>query len=129
MYTWFFQYFLIWYVNNPEETSYYLRRSQGNWQAILFVSLALNWVIPFIILLPHAAKHSPLVLGVACVSILAGRWVDLLLMVGPSQGEGLATFRIVEIGLSLGGVGLFGLAFCKGYRTNHPTVSSPDPSN
>jgi hypothetical protein len=118
MYTWFFQYFLIWYVNNPEETIYYVRRAHGNWQALMIVSLVLNWAIPFLILLPRAAKSSSLILGTAAVSILAGRWVDLLLMVGPSQGEDLATFGLLEMGLSLGAVGLFGLGFCRAFSTS-----------
>jgi hypothetical protein len=33
MYTWFCQYLLIWYVNNPEETAYLRQRWQGNWPA------------------------------------------------------------------------------------------------
>jgi hypothetical protein len=42
MYTWFFQYLLIWYVNNPEETAYYVRRMHGHWRMVMLLSLALN---------------------------------------------------------------------------------------
>src|SRR5262249_16847742 len=85
MYTWFCQFLLIWYVNKPEETAYLRRRWQGGWAAWLFLDLALNWVIPFLVLLSRRAKCNPRVLGTVAVLVLAGRWVDLFLMIFPSQ--------------------------------------------
>jgi len=57
------QYMLIWYVNNPEETSYYVRRLEGAWQPLVFVNVILNWVVPFVVLLPRATKCNPAVLS------------------------------------------------------------------
>jgi hypothetical protein len=39
--------------------------------------------------------------------VLAGRWVDLSLMILPSQGDWLSTPGLLEVGFVLGMVGLF----------------------
>jgi hypothetical protein len=113
MYTWFCQYLLIWYVNNPEETAYYRQRWDGNWPALWLVDLALNWGIPFVVLLPRAPKRNPWVLGVVAILVLAGRWVDLSLMIFPTQGNADPVPGALEGGLFLGMAGLFGLAVCR----------------
>ncbi len=109
MYTWFCQYWLIWYVNNPEETAYFARRQQEGWRMITLVDLTLNWGLPFLLLLFRSAKRSPVVLGAVSVVILAGRWVDLFLMVFPSQGNAAPVLGAIEAGLLLGAAGAFGL--------------------
>lgn len=123
MYTWFFQYFLIWYVNTPEETAYYLRRTHGNWQVLMMIDLVLNWAIPFIILLPRFAKQTPAIVAAAAVSILVGRWMDLLLMIGPSQGTSLSSPSLVDGGLAIGAIGLVGLAIYRGCTSEKPHLA------
>lgn len=110
MYTWFCQYLLIWYVNDPEETAYYRQRRLGIWPALLFLDLALSWGIPFLVLLFRSAKRNPRVLGTMAVVVLAGRWVDLFLMIVPSQGDTVPIPGAIEAGLLLGTAGLFVLA-------------------
>jgi Ni/Fe-hydrogenase subunit HybB-like protein len=114
MYTWFCQYLLIWYVNNPEETAYLRRRWQGSWPVWLFLDLALNWAIPFLVLLSRSAKRNPRVLGTVAALVLAGRWVDLFLMIFPSQVAEASMPGALDVGLLLGAAGLFGLAFFRG---------------
>jgi hypothetical protein len=111
MYTWFCQYMLIWYVNNPEETAYYRLRWQGTWPLLMLLDVVLNWGIPFVVLLFRSAKRSPLILGTVAIVVLAGRWVDLCLMVLPSQGDEILIPGAIEAGLVLGTTGLFALAF------------------
>jgi hypothetical protein len=111
MYVWFCQYMLIWYVNNPEETPYFIQRLHGAWQPLLLANLALNWVIPFVVLLPQAAKRSPSVLAKVCVFVVLGRWLDLYLMIAPAVDGPAPALGLLEIGLTLGAAGLFGLAF------------------
>jgi hypothetical protein len=110
MYTWFCQYLLIWYVNSPEETVYLRRRWQGDWSAFLFLDLSLNWGIPFVVLLFRSAKRNPVLLGMVAVAVLFGRWVDLFLMIAPSQQAAAPAVGVIEIGLLLGTGGLFALA-------------------
>lgn len=103
MYIWFCQYMLIWYVDNPEETPYYLRRLQGDWEPLFWTNTALNWVFPFCLLLSARAKRRPKVLAAASGSILLGRWLDLVLMVQP---EGDVLGGLVAIGMALGAAGI-----------------------
>jgi hypothetical protein len=114
MYTWFCQYLLIWYVNNPEETAYYRQRWHGAWPALLFLDLILNWGIPFLVLLFRSAKRNPLILGTVAVVVLAGRWVDLSLMINPSQADAVPIPGMIEVGLVVGAVALFVLAVFRG---------------
>jgi hypothetical protein len=104
-YIWFCQYMLIWYVNNPEETSYFVRRLEGAWGPLLVINVVLNWVVPFVVLLPRAAKRNPRVLAQVAVVLLVGRWLDLCLMILPACGDA-ATALAAAAGPALGAVGL-----------------------
>jgi uncharacterized membrane protein YczE len=75
----------------------------------VLVDLALNWGVPFLVLLFRPAKRSPLILGAVCILILAGRWVDLFVMIFPSQPNALAIPGVVEAGLGLGAAGIYAL--------------------
>ncbi|MGE5193994.1 MAG: quinol:cytochrome C oxidoreductase, partial [Deltaproteobacteria bacterium] len=107
MYLWFCQYWLIWYVNNPEETIWFVRRSHDHWPALSLLNLALNWGIPFSVLLFRAAKRNPYILGGVALVILMGRWLDLFEMILPSQPNALPAFGVIEAGLLLGAAGAF----------------------
>jgi hypothetical protein len=109
MYLWFCQYLLIWYVNNPEETPYFVRRQQGAWLPLLLLSIILNWAIPFLILLPRAAKQNLKVLVAVSLTIVAGRWLDLYLAILPYSGEPTWASALWEVGLLVGAAGLFAL--------------------
>ncbi|NUN50334.1 MAG: hypothetical protein HUU15_16095 [Candidatus Brocadiae bacterium] len=95
-YIWYSQYMLIWYTNIPEETSYYLLRHTGAWGPLAVANLCLNWVIPFLVLLPRAAKRSEKVLLVVAGVLLVGRWLDLYLMILPPFAHGSPVFGIWE---------------------------------
>jgi hypothetical protein len=110
MYTWFCQYLLIWYVNNPEETAYYRLRWQGPWPVFGLLDVVLNWGVPFLVLLFRFAKRSPVILGAVALVVLAGRCVDLAFMILPPQGDGVAVPGLLEAGLVLGTVAIFVLA-------------------
>ncbi|HLN29045.1 MAG TPA: hypothetical protein VK395_14955 [Gemmataceae bacterium] len=111
MYLWFCQYMLIWYVNNPEETSYFTRRLQGDWRPLFFLNVILNWGIPFLILLPKATKQSMGVLAIVSLVVLAGHWLDLYLGILPYSGNPTPSSAAWEVGSMLGAAGLFGLVF------------------
>jgi hypothetical protein len=109
MYTWYCQYLLIWYTNHPDETGYLRQREQGGWPPFVLASLVLSWGIPFLVLLPRESKRSPVVLALVSLLVLAGRWFDLLVMIGPTQGGALAAPGILEVGFALGALGVLGL--------------------
>ena len=84
MYIWFSQYMLIWYTNIPEETSYFLRRSHGFWLGLSVANVVLNWLVPFAVLLRRDTKRRRTTLALVAAVVLAGRFVDLYLMIFPS---------------------------------------------
>jgi hypothetical protein len=111
MYLWFCQYLLIWYVNNPEETSYFTRRLDGSWGPLFFANLVLNWGVPFLVLLPSATKRRIGILAAVSLVVLAGRWLDLYLAILPYAGEPALLGAWWELGLLVGALGLFALVF------------------
>ena len=93
-YIWFCQYMLIWYTNIPEETAYFIARQEGTWGVLFMINLIVNWLIPFLVLLPRATKRSENVLLTVSILLIVGRWLDLYLMIGPPlPGEEAAPRR------------------------------------
>ena len=118
MYIWFCQYMLIWYANIPEETSYFITRTHGAWGPIVVTSIALNWLVPFFVLLPRPCKRSDSVMLKIAVVVLVGRWVDLYVMVFPPTTGDVPVFGLPELAgiaciCSLGPL-LFTRAFASG---------------
>jgi hypothetical protein len=115
MYLWFCQYMLSWYVNNPEEVSYFTRRLEGGWGPFFIWNIVLNWAIPFVILLSKATKRRLGVLAIVSLVVLAGRGLDLYLEIFPAASAQPA-FGLAEAGLLLGAAGLFSLVFILAFR-------------
>jgi len=126
MYVWFCQYLLIWYTNHPAETVYLRHRAEGAWPRVLLLDLVLNWGIPFVVLLPRWTKCRAWVLAPVCLILLAGRWVDLFLMIFPSQSQTLAIPGLAEAGFALGALGVLALAILWGLA-RAPLVPVNDP--
>jgi len=126
MYIWFSQYMLIWYSNIPEETSYFIPRTQGPWGPVLLGSLVLNWIIPFFVLLPKPCKRSESVMLKIAVVVLIGRWFDLYVMVFPPVTGNVPVFGLPEIASMLCVAGLSGLLFLRAFAVANP-VPKNDP--
>jgi hypothetical protein len=108
-YIWVCQYLLIWYGNLLEEIPFYVVRTRGAWLPFFVAAPLLNWVIPFAVLLPRAAKRDPRVLAGAAVVALAGHWLDLYLIVAPAVLPG-PRLGLLELLINAGYAGLFFLA-------------------
>ncbi|MCB9892841.1 MAG: hypothetical protein H6839_00160 [Planctomycetes bacterium] len=135
-YIWFCQFMLIWYTNMPEETQHFFARWDTPWFWITFgLNPLLNWVIPFLLLLPRPNKRSTKVLAIAAVSSLIGRFVDLWQFVIPQphhNEHGLPvphwmpweTFWL--IGVVVGVIGLFVFVTLKALE-KAPLLAKNDP--
>jgi Ni/Fe-hydrogenase subunit HybB-like protein len=105
-YMWLSQYLLIWYANLPEEVSHYIRRTSGGWLPLFLLNVTINWVVPFLVLLPRSAKrHHRVLLGVSLL-VLLGHWLDLYLLVMPEMRE-TPSLNAVELIVAAGYMGLF----------------------
>jgi len=111
LYLWYCQYMLVWFVNNPEETVHYIRRQEGIWASLFSINVALNGVIPFLVLLPKAMKQNTKVLVNVCVVVLVGRCLDLYLMTFPEDNRVPAL--AVMAAMTLGALGLYFLVVCR----------------
>jgi hypothetical protein len=79
----FSQYFLIWYANIPEETSWYLARRTDTWYLYSILLATARFVVPFVVLMARPCRRNPRVLFFICVWLLLAHALDLFLMVRP----------------------------------------------
>jgi hypothetical protein len=137
MYLFWSQYIVIWYGNIPEETSYIQARLgtqflQDTWYmtdfwtriAEPYVKITLSawlclWFIPFWVLLGAKPKKTPAILGTIATIVLIGFWIERFILVTPSivppeevlRGTPITLVGLIEIGTSIGFIGLYGLGF------------------
>jgi hypothetical protein len=105
-YFWFAEFMLIWYANIPEETAYFIPRAQGEWQFFFFANIAINWFLPFVLLMPKATARNKTVLKIVIPFLIVGQFIDLYIQIFPGTvGEKVLGFQ--EIGSFLGFAGLF----------------------
>ena len=124
-YTWFAQYILIWYANIPEETIYYLPRTQGEFQVLFYSELILNWVIPFLLLLSGMVVKSRAALLAVGSILIIGHWVDMYQQVIVGT-YGHLEVGFIEVGTFLGFWGIFAYVVARSLAAaplvplNHP---------
>ena len=124
-YFWFSQYLLIWYANIPEETMYYVIRLKGAWKVNFYLNLTLNWIVPFLVLLPNYFARKKFILAIVIIALIAGQYVDLFEQIMPvTMGDYKIGF--VEVGTFIGFAGLFSYMFMRTLSSaslipeNHP---------
>lgn len=122
----FSQFMLIWYANIPEETEYYLMRSQGGWMGISMALLIFKFIVPFLALLPKAAKRNHNHLIAVCFLILVMQYVDVYWMVYPNFFHNHVNFGFYEIAMLLLFVGIFLQTIMKFFQKNS-LVAVKDP--
>ncbi|SFB59584.1 quinol:cytochrome C oxidoreductase [Algoriphagus aquimarinus] len=128
-YLWFSQFLLIYYANIPEETVYFIERlSSDIYGPYIFVNLAMNFALPFLLLMTRDSKRHGVFLKLVCALIIAGHWVDFFLMVQPGTLGHNGGVGFMEVGMFLvyGAaftfVVLSGLAKGKLIPKNHPML-------
>ena len=107
-YIWFSQFLLIYYANIPEETIYFVERwNNDQYGIIFFVNLFLNFVLPFLLLMPRDAKRHTAILKVVTPIVIFGHWIDFYLMITPGTLKENGGYGLVEFGTML----IYGGAF------------------
>lgn len=122
----FSQFMLIWYANIPEETEFYLMRAEGGWMAISFSLLFFKFIIPFLALLPRAAKRTPSHLAAVCILLLVMQYIDVYWLVYPNFNEGQVVFGFYEIAMLLLFLGVFLMTIMRFLQKNS-VVAVRDP--
>ena len=79
------QFVVIWYGNISEETSYIIERTMtAPWNGLAWAVFAICFILPFLILINKRIKTVPRAMIAICSMVLAGIWLEHLLLVGPA---------------------------------------------
>lgn len=124
-YIWVCQYLLIWYSNIPEETVYYHLRTDTDWGWLFLLNLAMNWAIPFLVLMPRSSKRNPEILKRVCILLLIGHWLDLYIM-GFPRVVSIRSIGPLEVLIALGYAAGFFLITARAL-SRVPLVAKNDP--
>ncbi len=117
------QYLPIWYADIPEETFFLVQRIHVlPWEVLAWTALLLIWLIPFVVLLGKSGKKTPGVLGAVCTLGLIGMWLERYVLVTPSLSPTTIPFGWVEVLITAGFFGVFGLCALPGLRLAMRTV-------
>jgi len=124
-YIWVCQYLLIWYGNIPEEVTHYLKRTNGPWLFLFALNFIVNWLVPFVVLMPVRAKKDPRVLRAVSVLLLVGRWLDWYLLIMPSVWSA-PHIGPIEVAVAAGYAAIVWLLFVRNL-SRAPLVPTNDP--
>jgi len=103
----FSQYFLIWYGNIPEETIWYRHRWEGTWKYITLILVFGHFLIPFISLMPRAAKRNLKFMKVISIWILVMHFFDIYWIVMPTMYEHGFYLSWIDFTTFIGIAGIF----------------------
>jgi len=111
----FSQYFLIWYANIPEETIWFAHRWEGSWKYITLVLVFGHFVVPFLALMPRAAKRNLKFMRIISIWILLMHFFDLYWLVIPTLHKHGFHFSWMDLTAMIGIGGIFVWYFWQSY--------------
>lgn len=123
-YIWTCQYLLIWYGNIPDEVTHFAKRTHSPWLYFFALNVVVNWVVPFLALISVKAKCTPKVLKAICVLVLCGHWLDLYMLIMPTQWD--SPKILLELPIAAGYAGLLYFIFTRSLA-QAPLVAMNDP--
>jgi len=110
----FSQFFLIWYADLPEETTYFAHRmGEGShgWETIGIILMACHFGVPFLLLMPRTIKRKAETLLAFCIYMPIIHLVDICYAVLPANVHSTATITVSAV---LCGVGMLALIWALG---------------
>jgi hypothetical protein len=116
-YLWFAQYMLIWYSNQPEETTYFIDRIGTSdkispYYGMFMLNIVLNFLAPLLILMRRGSKRNYTTMMFMAIVIIFGHWLDFYQMVFPALSKDPVTrmthvpMNLFDFGVAAGFVGL-----------------------
>jgi hypothetical protein len=110
VYLLFAQYIVIWYGDMPAETFFVAPRvNYLPWGSLGWTAFCLVWAVPFCVLMGQKPKRTPAIIGTVAVVGLIGMWIERYVLVVPSLSPHHIPFGWIEILITVGFMGLFGL--------------------
>ncbi len=109
----FSQYMLIWYANIPEETSYFIRRNIGSWNAMSLFLVIGRFFVPFFFLLLQATKKNPKYLCMVGGWLVFMQLLDIYIIVMPMLHQAGFAPHILDLCALLAIGPLLGFLFLK----------------
>jgi hypothetical protein len=99
------QFVITWSTDIPEEGIWYYHRTQGGWQTVALVLVALHFVLPFALLLLPSVKRNLRWLSAVALLLFLMRSVDLYWLIGPAFSPTGVDFHWLDLALwvALGG--------------------------
>ncbi|MGB2010411.1 MAG: hypothetical protein ACPH2J_03920 [Akkermansiaceae bacterium] len=98
-YVTFSQFFLIWYANITEETSYFILRNTGNWNIANIALVFGHFALPFLFLIRQDVKKTPALMIPITIYLFILHALDHYIIVAPERGPSLTAGS--EAGASL----------------------------
>lgn len=125
-YVTFFQYFIIWNANMPEETFWYVLREKGTWWDIGMVIIFGHFLLPFLMLLRIDWKLKLGVMLPLAIWAWLMHYCDMAFNIGPSLHPNGFVLHWMDIACLLFMVGLLTKVFVKNFLA-HPPYPQRDP--
>lgn len=110
-YLWFAQFLLIYYANLPEETVYFYKRWEPQFNFWFWLNVTVNFCVPLLFLMSRDSKRKFTVVKMVCIVLILGHWLDYWLMVMPGttgpQSHWYTEIGLIESTAFIGFTGLF----------------------
>ena len=123
VYSFWSQFLVIWYGNLSDETPYVFLRLLPQFRFWSWTVLILVFVIPFFGLMNWTTKRNPTLHAIFATIALAGVWLERNLLVLPSVNPTHFDFTLPQLGVMLGFLGAFVLAFLQ-FASRYPMISA-----
>ncbi len=121
----FSQYMLYWYANIPEETGWYLLRSQNGWGWLGLATVFATFVLPFCGLISRYAKRNRKMLAFWAFWLIVAQWINLYWVVMPEFSDSFV-FSPMDVTGFLGVGGIWFAAVTR-LAMGHSLVPTRDP--
>ncbi len=123
----FFQYFIIWNANIPEETFWFVVREKGTWWDIGLIIIFGHFFLPFLLLLRIDVKVSKLWIMIPLgVWAWAMHFVDISFQVMPAKHAGGFVLHWMDLACMAFIGGVLAKVFLKALNS-HPIIPQKDP--
>ncbi len=111
----FSQFLLIWYANIPDETLWFMDRTQGEWMILSLILIFVKFGIPYFALLTRPSKGNPFRLRIIAAWIFFAHVYDMYWNVGPEYSKlaGLKgpVYGLAELAAPIITIGLIAVVF------------------